>query len=130
LKEGGSRPDAVELSNDPSSVAAARAFVRGRCVSAGLPDELCDLAALLTSETVTNAFVHGRSDVRLGFESDVKGVTVTVQDDDTRLPVLGRLDDYEALGGRGMAILAQLAASWGTYAVTGGKVVWFRVDRT
>lgn len=99
-------------------------------MSAGLSDELCDVAALLTSETVTNAFVHGRTDVRLGVEADAGGVVITVQDGDSRPPVLGRLDDYEALGGRGMAILAQLATSWGSYAVTGGKVVWFRVAKT
>jgi anti-sigma regulatory factor (Ser/Thr protein kinase) len=119
----------MELTNDPSSVGAARAHVRRCCLSAGLSAEMCDVAVLLTSEAVTNAFVHARSDARLAVAADATGVLVTVQDRDPTPPVLGRLDDYEALGGRGMAILARLASDWGSYAVDGGKIVWFRIDK-
>jgi anti-sigma regulatory factor (Ser/Thr protein kinase) len=119
----------LELGNDVRSVALARALVHRHCTEAGLSSVLCDIAALLTSETITNAFVHGRSDATLTVRADRSGVLVEVQDANPHEPRMGRLDDYEALGGRGMAIVAQMSTEWGSRPVPGGKVVWFRLDK-
>jgi anti-sigma regulatory factor (Ser/Thr protein kinase) len=39
----------------------ARKFLTDFCRAAGLPAQLCQTAALLVSELVTNAVVHGRT---------------------------------------------------------------------
>ena len=49
----------------PEAAGMARRLVADACVTAGLPAEVCDSAQLCTSELVTNAIVHGRSEVRL-----------------------------------------------------------------
>lgn len=126
MTAAGSR--SLELEQDVRSVRTARSFVHSHCAEAGLPASLCELAALLTSETVTNAFVHGGSDATLTVGVDSAGVLVQVTDANPRAPTVGRLDDFEALGGRGLAILDKLATAWGTRPVRGGKVVWFRLD--
>ncbi|MGQ0847397.1 MAG: ATP-binding protein [Sporichthyaceae bacterium] len=118
----------LDLDNDVRSVAKARSFVRRRCAEAGLSTALCDTAALLASETVTNAFVHGHSAAVLTVRLDRRGVLVEVRDANPLEPRMGRLDDYEALGGRGMAIVAEMSTDWGSRRVRGGKIVWFRLD--
>lgn len=118
----------LELPHTASSVRRARSFVRGLCFDAGLPAELGDTAALLTSEMVTNALLHGRSDARIAVTADELGLLVEVGDDDVRRP--RRLpNETDALGGRGLTIVDLLASEWGTYPTQTGKVVWFRLDQ-
>lgn len=52
---------------------------------------------------------------------------VSVADDNSRLPVLQPRDDA-ALDGRGLAIIATVAADWGSHPTQLGKVVWFELD--
>lgn len=118
----------LELTHRPASVGRARAFVRRMCADVGLPPELCETAALLTSETVTNSLLHGRSDARLAVTADEAGLLVEVGDDDVRQPHR-RSENAEALSGRGLAIVEDLASEWGSYGTSLGKVVWFRLDR-
>lgn len=109
----------------PGSVRKARDFVRAFCRSARIDGAARDTAVLLTSETVTNAFLHGRSQARLVVTYD-GDLLVEVGDDDARRPsvLAGRPD---ASSGRGMAILDGMAASWGVLDDPPGKVVWFEV---
>jgi hypothetical protein len=71
------------------------------CAEGGLSGDLADTAQLLTSELVTNA-VH---------------------------PVVRSTDD-RALDGRGMHIVALLAARWGVTDEPLGKTVWFELSRS
>lgn len=119
-------PVRLDLPQHGASVARARSFVRKVCGEAGLPFELCDTAVLLTSETVTNSFRHGRGGARLAVTADEEGLLIEVGDDDPRVPRRRQVDP-EALNGRGMAIVDLLASDWGTYATDTGKVVWFRL---
>lgn len=119
-------PARIDLPQHAASVAQARAFVRQVCLEAGLPFEVCDTAVLLTSETVTNSFRHGRGGAHLAVLADDEGLLVEVGDDDPRPPRRRTLDS-EALSGRGVAIVDLLASRWGTYTTPVGKVVWFRV---
>ncbi len=114
------------LAPDPQAVRQARSFVRQRCHASGLVGDTCDTAVLLTSETVANAFTHGRSEARLAVTADPDRVLVEVADDNSRHPQAAE-PDAEALDGRGISILAMLATSWGVRDDPYGKTVWFEV---
>jgi hypothetical protein len=114
------------LRAEPESASVARRLTRRLCDDVGLDDDTRDAAILLTSETVTNAVVHGRSDVRLTVTADAHGVRVEAGDDNSRHPVL-QAQDEDALDGRGLALLDAVASCWGVEDGHYGKVVWFEV---
>jgi anti-sigma regulatory factor (Ser/Thr protein kinase) len=109
------------------SVAAARRTVTALCAPAGL-DELCDVAALLTSEVVTNAVLHGDGTVVVRAHTDRGMLRVEVQDEGSGTPVLQEVA-RDAEGGRGLALVAALADRWGVESVSDGKYVWFELTR-
>ena len=115
------------LTPHPTSVGAARRFVRDVLMSRQVSDGVVDTVELLTSEVVTNAIVHGRSGPQLAVEIDEHVVRVAVRDLSPEVPVrrLGRLDD---VSGRGVVIVEELASAWGVdHERNGGKRVWFEV---
>lgn len=114
------------LAPDPVAVRLARQLVQEACCAAGLDDDTCASAVLLTSETVTNAFTHGRSEARLEVDADPQAVLVQVGDDNSRHPALVSRDP-EALDGRGLEIVQLVAARWGVRDDVYGKTIWFEV---
>ncbi len=117
------------LPPDPRSVRAARVFIQTHCAAAQLPSDTSDMAVLLTSEVVTNALLHGRSQVRLAVRIDQTGLTVETGDDNSQHPQnTTTTTDLGALGGRGLSILASLATCWGVHDEPFGKIVWFRIS--
>jgi anti-sigma regulatory factor (Ser/Thr protein kinase) len=88
-----------------------------------LDEWLVSDACLVASEMAANAVTHANS----AFEVDVacaKGaVRVTVSDTGP-----GAAEERESelldLGGRGLAIVSELADRWGCDNLPGGKVVW------
>lgn len=115
------------LTPHPTSVGAARRFVRDVLMSRQVADGVVNTVELLTSEVVTNAIIHGRSGPQLAVTVAGDIVRVAVQDLSPEVPVrrLGRLDD---VSGRGVIIVEELASSWGVeLAVNGSKRVWFEV---
>jgi anti-sigma regulatory factor (Ser/Thr protein kinase) len=114
------------LAPDPAAVREARAFVRTACREAGTARDLLETVVLLTSEAVTNAFTHGRSEARIAVEAGPARVRVEVGDDNSRHPQ-PQDPDADALDGRGMAILAGLSERWGVRDDPYGKTVWFEV---
>ena len=113
------------LAPDPVAVRQARAFVRQQCADR-LDDDTCSSAVLLTSEIVTNAFLHGRSEARLAVTIGPRTIRVEVGDDNSRQPRLVE-PDPDALDGRGLALVGLLADDWGVRTETYGKTVWFVV---
>ena len=124
---GGEAAATLVLAPDPAAVRRARAFVQTCCRSAGIHDEARETAVLLTSETVTNAFTHGRSEARLSVTIGLGRICVEVGDDNSRHPRRAA-QDADALDGRGLTILDMLAAGWGVRDDTYGKIVWFEID--
>lgn len=118
-------PDLV-LARDPASVALARGHVGAACHAAGVDADTTDSALLLVSEVVTNAVLHGRGAVRLYVRASRQRLWVAVGDDSPVRPVVRDVAD-SSLGGRGMAIVAMLAAEWGSRDDDRGKVVWFEL---
>ena len=120
------------LAPEPVSAGRARAFVRAWCARAGVGTDACDTAVLLTSEVVTNAFLHGRSEARLsvtgGLVEGSPTVHVEVGDENSRRPVKLRTGTGE-LDGRGLGIVEACALAWGVVDAPVGKVFWFDVAR-
>jgi hypothetical protein len=114
------------LPNCPQSAGAARRMTGRLCASAHLSQDASDRAVLLTSELVTNAFLHSRGTQRLTVTTRSDGVRVEVGDDSRELPVLRPQDD-EALEGRGVQLLELCASSWGARPTARGKCVWFEI---
>jgi anti-sigma regulatory factor (Ser/Thr protein kinase) len=115
------------LTAHPTSVGAARRFVRDVLMSRQVADGVVDTVELLTSEVVTNAIVHAQSGPQLAVTVDADVVRVAVRDLSPAVPVrrLGRLDD---LSGRGVVIVEELASAWGVEVErNGSKRVWFEV---
>jgi anti-sigma regulatory factor (Ser/Thr protein kinase) len=115
------------LTPHPTSVGAARRFVRDVLMSRQVADGVVDTVELLTSEVVTNAIIHGRSGPVLAVAVNEGAVRVAVGDVSPELPVrrLGRLDD---VSGRGVIIIEELATAWGVERErNGSKRVWFEV---
>jgi phosphoserine phosphatase RsbU/P len=120
----------VALTLDPTADApqVARRYVTGALTSYGA-EEHNDVAALLTSELVTNAVVHAASAVEIEVVADDGGVTVRVRDADTG-PLVMRASGGSELdeGGRGFLLVDRLADGWGTEHRGGRKTVWFRLS--
>lgn len=107
-------------------MATARRRVRSIVAGSANP-ELSDDAALLTSEVVTNALVHGQAPVHLTVMVG-DGVRVEVWDGSPHGPVVR---EYGALAssGRGLTLL-DLLARWGVEETATGKAVWFELGET
>jgi GAF domain-containing protein/anti-sigma regulatory factor (Ser/Thr protein kinase) len=112
------------LELDLTEVGRARRLVRDQLLLWGL-DELAELSALLVSELVTNALRVAKDRVELQLMR-VGKLLVEVSDDDHNLP---SLEPSEALDedGRGLSLVSQLSARWGTSRKAVGKVVWFEL---
>ena len=80
---------------------------------------------LLTSELVTNAIVHAKTDVEVTItRNDSHTITVAVRDSSRSQPRPHRHPD-DAATGRGLGILDALAASWDVVSGADGKTVSF-----
>ena len=107
----------------PASAALARRFV-DETFGQWACDALADTARLLVSELVTNAVLHARTDLTLVLRLVREGVRVEVHDGSPLPPVVRRYED-EAMTGRGLSLVDQLAGSWGVERSGDGKAVWF-----
>jgi anti-sigma regulatory factor (Ser/Thr protein kinase) len=116
----------------PRSVGRARNWLREQASSWRIPDETAETAVLLLSELMTNACRHahvtpGRQiGARCALQAGA--LRVEVSDASSDLPKLTSAS-AEDESGRGMALVAELAASWDvqprTYGI--GKTVWFEL---
>lgn len=123
---GGSGRFQLPLPGDARAVRRARRFVAEHCAALGLTPERCDDAVLLTSELVTNAVLHGRSDVCLELLDSHGVVRVSVGDENSRRPA-AVAQDAAALDGRGLALVDAVAQRWGVEDRPLGKAVWFEL---
>ena len=115
--------DTLRLEHGIRAPGHARRWIVQRCREWHC-DALADSAALLTSELVTNVFLHARTDclVHAAFAHPTLRVTVVDGSDQDLLP---RPPSSTAEAGRGLAILAEVADSWGMEHRDGAKSVWF-----
>ena len=90
-------------------------------------DGLSDTAILLTSELVTNAVLHARTDVVVTVVREAHGARIAVTDGSPLPPSLRR-HSMTSTTGRGVQLLDQLADTWSADADGDGKTVWFRLS--
>ena len=126
------RSEMAELVLDAEAsdaVPVARRFGRRALAAAVAPDVSAD-AELVVSELVTNALLHGDPPVALRVHADTATGTahVEVQDGGHRLPARAH-GSSDGLTGRGLALVAKLASSWGVESLPdgAGKLVWAAV---
>lgn len=112
------------LPSAPRSAARARAAVREALREWDLAAHE-DTTVLLVSELVTNALLHCRGEIELRL---AKGMTLLVEvaDADERTPRRCNADADDERG-RGLALVGELAADWGTRRTSTGKIVWCEV---
>lgn len=110
----------------PGSAAHARRFV-GETLSGWGCDDFVESGRLLVSELVTNAVLHARTPMTLVVRLRKDGVRVEVHDGNPAAPTMR---DYgaEAMTGRGLSLVADLASRWGVERDSAGKSVWFEID--
>lgn len=121
------------LPRHPRSVRRARVLLREHIHAWKLPDEVTETAVLLLSELMTNAYRHatvspGR-EIRarcLLLGEDRLRVEVSDANDSLPVPRPAGVDDDS---GRGLALVAALADTWGAEPRPCGigKTVWFEL---
>ena len=110
----------------PRLVADARRFVVEHAPT--LPPETYDILLLATSELVTNAVLHARTEIEVGITVAEHTVLVTVHDLDLTRPQQRPYDGRE--GGWGLGLVGSMTeASALEVHPGGGKTAWFRVAR-
>jgi anti-sigma regulatory factor (Ser/Thr protein kinase) len=117
----------IALSRNPSSVGAARRFIRARANAWSFPEPASDQLVLIGSELVTNAVLHARTELTLTLELHDHRVRISVKDH-SLAPATMRHYQPDALTGRGLGVVAALSDTWGISAAADGKVVWAELD--
>lgn len=127
MTEEGEQPGQLvaTLAREPVSAGRARHFVAEALHQLGRETHV-DVATLLTSELVTNAVLHGRGELCLRVSTEAAAVRIELDDASTTLP-LRRWFDEDAGTGRGMVLVEELAAAWGSSPRPDGKTVWFEL---
>lgn len=112
----------------PESAGAARRFVHEALRQRDAADDDIEKALLLTSEVVTNAVVHARTEFQLSLRVTPGVIRIEVDDEGAG----GELLTYaprDAVRGRGLHIVDALAHRWGgEHRATGQHRVWFELE--
>jgi anti-sigma regulatory factor (Ser/Thr protein kinase) len=110
-----------------ASAASARHLVRDALIQAGVDSwATVDTATLLISELVTNAVVHAHTPVEVHIAVRGPVVRIEAHDGSTTPPRLPHVD-ASSTSGRGLAMVDELATSWGSVVGPDGKTVWFEL---
>jgi anti-sigma regulatory factor (Ser/Thr protein kinase) len=117
----------IDLPADATSPGLARSFV-AELLQRWQLTPLVDAAMLLTSELVTNGVRHAGTGMRLSVRRVTDGtVRVAVTDAAPGVDVHVRPASNDREGGRGLFLVEQLAAGWGSMSDDAGKTVWFEL---
>ena len=112
----------LALPAEPASASRARRLV-AEALRDVVEDDLLAAALVITSELVTNAVLHARTDFEVAVRRDDSGLRIEVQDGNPRLPRRKRYSDQSATG-RGLVLVESLSALAGAEQNERGKVVW------
>ncbi|GAA0451953.1 ATP-binding protein [Streptomyces stramineus] len=124
----------LQVPCDPLAPCIARRTLRTIFQEHGFP-ELADIAELLTSELVTNAYRYSDGPASVRVRREGPRVRVSVWDTNPKLPGLGIPGQpaVDAEQGRGLKLVMKCADSWGGFALRDqpqgltGKLVWFEL---
>jgi len=113
----------------PTAAAHARRLVVQACAAWRLP-HLADDAEVVVTELVANAVRHAGGDLCLSIALGQRFLHVALRDGSPVPPVAIPPDPDTGQGGRGLALVEALAASWGSAPTPEGKVVWATLRRS
>src|SRR5919197_5623421 len=119
----------IELPGSPESAGVARRelarFASGDLTASQLQD-----AALLVSEVVTNAIVHGGAGAAFELRARLAGdrLRVEVTNSGPGLAPEPRATEASQDGGFGLFLVERLARRWGLVRHLGTKRVWFELE--
>jgi PAS domain S-box-containing protein len=113
----------LEVPATPAAVGEARRFAVSTFSGWALPEDLLQDGALIATELVTNAIVHGQPPIHLRLRRTARELAIEVDDAASAMPrkLRAGVDD---LHGRGLDIVAQLSNRWAARADGYGKTVW------
>lgn len=123
----GTLDDCIELPPELRAARRARHHVAGALRSRGWDEADVERAMLAVSELVSNAVVHGGSDVRLRLrlEDDLR---IEVTDRRPAAAVRPRALDPGRIGGRGLQLVDHMSRAWGVARSAGAKTVWCELE--
>jgi anti-sigma regulatory factor (Ser/Thr protein kinase) len=113
------------MTQDVAAVTRARADAIRRVRELGRTDLTTDVALVVT-ELVTNAVLHGGGCSSVDISLAAAGVRVEVGDR-SRVPPVVSHEAPDSLTGRGVRLVKAVAARWGAESRPDGKVVWAEV---
>ncbi|MFE7116029.1 ATP-binding protein [Streptomyces sp. NPDC057654] len=135
----------LDLPHDPRASGVARTTLRAVLFRHTI-SELVDVAELLTSELVTNAYLHSDGPASLRLHStgpEDERLRVSVWDTNPDIPTAFRKrvgpprdcdHGRERESGRGLLLVQMCADSWGSYLLGDelfgkrGKMLWFELE--
>ncbi len=106
-------------------MAGVRAAVRE--VLASCSPDLVHSAELVATELVTNALLHGGGAAAASVALTERGARLEVVDGSTQAPLVGP-GGTDGMTGRGLSVVARLAARWGAEPGPDGKAVWAELE--
>jgi anti-sigma regulatory factor (Ser/Thr protein kinase) len=115
----------ISLQRDASAATVARRAAE-RLFAAALDRRRLGDLALVVSELVTNAVVHGRGAITLRLQRDGEIARGEVVDEGGGFARQIRERGPDDVGGRGLMIVESLSSRWGVYE--GTTHVWFELD--
>ncbi|MFD8545535.1 SpoIIE family protein phosphatase [Streptomyces sp. NPDC059649] len=110
-----------ELPSEPTAAAEARKLVAAQLHDWGL-EEMALTTELIVSELITNAYRYSSGSATLRLIRD-HHLICEVSDTSSTSPHLRHAATTDE-GGRGLFLVAQLTARWGTRYVRNGKTIW------
>jgi CheY-like chemotaxis protein/anti-sigma regulatory factor (Ser/Thr protein kinase) len=114
--------------DNAASVSRAREFVARTLAEWDVGVDAND-ALIVTSELVTNAIIHGRTECELQLSMTGNAVRIEARDGGGGTPD-PMAPSRTGTHGRGLHIIAALTSAWGIEDVpTGGKIVWAELAR-
>ncbi|MFF4361975.1 ATP-binding protein [Streptomyces sp. NPDC001604] len=120
-----------ELAAHPASPAQARRLTRARLNVWSVCEDICDTAALVISELVTNALVHtASSHIVCELHDGDELVRIAVRDEGCSpgAPHASRARPEEEHG-RGLLLIDALCDAWGAHEHGPGLLVWAELPR-
>ncbi len=112
----------LKLAAEPTSPGVARRFVDHYLRRRRLSDDAVEMALLVSSELVTNAYRHGNGEIELRVSVRGERVRIEVIDKGRGKAPAVREQSAEDPGGWGLRIVDQLAVQWGV--AEGATHVW------
>jgi CheY-like chemotaxis protein len=115
----------LALAMQPEAASLARHFVEAQCRAWGCEDAIDD-ALLITSELVTNAVIHARSNPHLLTCHVGDVVRIEVIDDSQQHGEVKVADPFDEHG-RGLFIVDAISQTWGAETMRHGKRMWAEI---